>query len=164
MNMVLSEVLFCQYLTKPYRWLTVVKFSLPLYLHSLAYIMYVFWEKRSLCSKFYIPLQKNKTVNRLVAGFSATRSERKVRATQGIPLPNGKRFARVCACRRKEPPSPKGRVRVRRWGKSPPGWWWHQCCAYRELKVHVNQRTQREGGPPELEGGTIEARGDVSRR
>lgn len=27
--------------------------------------------------------------------------ERKVRATQGIPLPNGKRFARVCKCRRK---------------------------------------------------------------
>ena len=30
--------------------------------------------------------------------------ERKVRATQGIPLPNGKRSARVSWCRRKEPP------------------------------------------------------------
>lgn len=30
--------------------------------------------------------------------------ERKVRAAQGIPLPNRKRSARVCRCRRKEPP------------------------------------------------------------
>ena len=87
---------------------------------------------------------------------------RKVRATQDIPLPNGKRLARVCRCRRKQPPPLA--VRVRRWGKGPPGQWRHWCCASRELKVHVNQRTQREGCPSELEGRTIEAAGDGGSR
>ena len=51
--------------------------------------------------------------------------ERKVRATQGIPLPNGKRLARVRPCRREQPPKqPQGLpARVRRRGKSPPGPW-----------------------------------------
>jgi len=34
----------------------------------------------------------------------AETEERKVRATQGIPLPNRKRSAKVCRCRRKQPP------------------------------------------------------------
>jgi len=42
-------------------------------------------------------------VNRLAAAAK----ERKVRATQGIPLPNRKRSVRVSWCRRKEPPKPE---------------------------------------------------------
>ena len=76
--------------------------------------------------------------------------ERKVRATQGIPLPNGKRSARVCRCRRKQPPvwnvetsevETLKWVRVRRWGKSLPGRQRCRCCALRELKVHVNRQS-----------------------
>ena len=47
-------------------------------------------------------------------------SQRKVRATQSAILPNGKLFVRADQCNRKEPPR-FGRVRVKRWGKSPPG-------------------------------------------
>ena len=34
------------------------------------------------------------------------RGKRKVRATESNPLPNGKKSARACRCRRKQPPSP----------------------------------------------------------
>ena len=61
-----------------------------------------------------------KAAGRLVA--DAARQKRKVRATQSIPLPNGKLSAKVESCRRKEPPC-FGKVRVRRWGKSPPAVW-----------------------------------------
>ena len=46
---------------------------------------------------------RGKAVGQSVA--DATRQKRKVRATQSIPLPNGKLSAKVESCRRKEPPS-----------------------------------------------------------
>ncbi len=91
----------------------------------------------------------NRTAGRSAAGSRAhgAEGERKVRATQGIPLPNRKRLARVCRCRRKQPPCHSG-VRVRRWGKSPPGQWRHWCCTSRELKVHVNRRPKERAARP----------------
>lgn len=44
---------------------------------------------------YFIPLPSIKTEDRLAAGGIAICSERKVRATKDIPLPNGKRFVRA---------------------------------------------------------------------
>lgn len=74
---------------------------------------------------FFVPLSLREKDSRPVCRWptrASRKGERKVRAAQGIPLPNRKRLARACRCRRKQPPC-LGKVRVRRWGKSPPGQW-----------------------------------------
>jgi len=79
--------------------------------------------KSSTFQLFFVPLSPEKSSEPACRcsdlPFRDGEEERKVRATQGIPLPNGKRFARASRRRRKQPPK---QARVRRWGKSPPGW------------------------------------------
>ena len=70
----------------------------------------------------FVPQRTGQQAGLPLAHTRKRKGERKVRAAQGIPLPNRKRLARACRCRRKQPPC-LGKVRVRRWGKSPPGQW-----------------------------------------
>ena len=88
--------------------------------------------------------------------------ERKVRATQGIPLPNGKWSARVSKCRRKEPPPSRGKGEKVRQELTRSAVMSMLCTP--GVESSCKPATKREGGPLELEGRTIEDSGDTVRR
>ena len=97
----------------------------------------VYWSTRSLLGKPIPYLLRTFVLQTALSPWSAirwTKSGRKVRATKSNVLPNGKAVKRTCSIYwqivqqkiyyplelRLE------REKLKRWGKSPPRWWWHQ--------------------------------------
>lgn len=89
--------------------------------------------------------------------------ERKVRATQGIPLPNGKGLVRVGKYRRKEPPvHATGKGEKVRQELTRPAAMSVLCTP--GVESSCKPANKREDCPSEPEGRTIEDSGDVVRR